>query len=126
MGDMNSLRQKPPIAADQTVYTASGPLRLPMDLRQWFPEDTLVAWIKEAIANLDKEHPELKEALQHGLPPRSKTLLSVIVLACITQTLLSDDMVRACRSEKAFMDFCGADAPFREELEQFRRKNRPP
>jgi hypothetical protein len=120
MRDMNSLRQKPPISADQTMYTERGPLRLPMDLREWFSEDNLVAWIKEAVENLHKEHAEVKEPTG-----RAKSLIAVISLACITQTLLSDDIVRVCRSEKAFIELCGPDAPFRQELEQFRRQNRP-
>ncbi len=124
MGDTNSLRQKPPIAADRTVFTECGPLRLPADLRQWFPEDRLLGWIDQALPTLHKEHPELAEALQHVTTGRANALLSVIVLGCVTGTFTSEDIARACQSQKPFIHYCGGEAPFRQDLEQFRRKNR--
>ncbi len=125
MAEMNSMRQKPPIAADQTMYTERGPLRLPMDLRQWIPEEKLVEWINETVAaNVHKEPSGPTETPQAAVTGRGKALLSVIVLGCTTGIFTSEDIARACQSEKAFASLCVGEAPFRQELEQFRRNHR--
>jgi hypothetical protein len=112
-------RQKPPIAADQTVFTERGPLCLPMDLRQWANEETLVQWITEEIEAMAK-NPRL--ALEAG--SRARAMLGVLVFAYATQTFLSEDICRACRADKTYMKLCNDQGLFKQELEQFRRKNR--
>ena len=118
-------RQKPPVAADQTVFTERGPLDLPRDLREWIPEDKLSAWITEEIETLEKTSPSgVPEFATLAAAPRARSMLCVLVLAYATSTLQSDDIRQACHTKPAFRKLCGDQAPFREEVDRFRREHR--
>jgi hypothetical protein len=118
-------RQKLPIAADQTVFTERGPLDLPRDLRQWVPEDKLLAWITEEVESLEKTPPEsIPEFASLAAVPRARSMLCVLVLAYATSTLQSEDICHACHTKPAFRKLCGDQAPFRQEVDRFRREHR--
>jgi hypothetical protein len=110
-----------PTADDNTIFTRRAPLKVPLNLMEWFPEKQLVDWIQEALEQVGErgksgaQDPENRRVL----------LLTLLTLAYVTQQFRSSDVIRACGSEPAFKSLCGDKPPFKEELEHFRRGNRP-
>lgn len=98
--------------------------KLPADLREWVATGTLLAWIEQEIDKLNWSNPTLVEYLRRHPEYRPRVLLSLLTLACVTQILSSQEIVRACQTDPVFGFLCQRVPPFAHELSQFRRKNR--
>lgn len=116
--------ERPPTAEDQTVYTARGSLRVPLDLSKWVAPDKILFWVRELLQKLDYSKPEVLEYGRLQREFRPEVLLTLLLYSYATEVFASDDIVQACRSETMQQQICGGQAPFGHELEQFRRKHR--
>jgi hypothetical protein len=114
----------PPVAADNTVYTKRGPLRLPLDLSQWISPEKLAAWVKEESEKVNPAHPEAHEFLRMLPESRPKVILALLLYAYATQVFSSADIAAACHDSPIFRELCTGNPVFPEELEHFRRKHR--
>lgn len=117
-------REKPPVAADQTVFTERGPLCLPKDLRQWVEQETLLKWISEEADTLQENPPSDAELVALDPKSRPRAFLELLVFAYATQNFVSEDICRSCCSDKTYKSLCRNAPPFKQELQHFRRKNR--
>src|SRR4030095_2923055 len=118
-------KRKPPVAEDQTVYSARAPIQLPLDLSQWVAPEKLLACIKEDMSKLDRAEPENAEFFRMLPEKRPQVLLSLLLYAYATQVFGSEEIVEACHQKPVFKEICEGVPPFMHELEQFRRKHRP-
>lgn len=110
-----------PTAEDKTIYTRRAPVKVPLDLKEWFSVEQLLAWVLEALEQVGEVDP----AHQAGSPdPRRAFLLTLLTLAYVTEQFRNTDILRACASDPVFGHLCAGKAPFKQELEHFRRANR--
>lgn len=110
-----------PTAEDNTIYTRRAPVKVPLNLTEWFPERQLSLWIQEAL-----DHTEITPKGEANLEARRTLMLTLLTLAYVTKQFRSSEIISACASDPAFKNLCGDKPPFKEELEHFRRANRGP
>jgi hypothetical protein len=100
------------------------PLDLPLNLTQWFPQETILHWVHQAV---DQALPELSapSAPTRHLDDKGRSLAVLMTFAYATQIFRSKELVAACHTLPFLNSLCGDRAPFVQEIEHFRRANRP-
>jgi hypothetical protein len=98
---------------------------LPTDLRNWFSDATLAAWIEEEVSKLSADRARPCGHSQKQVDSDCATILSLLALALASQVYGSIDIARACASEPMFRRLCQGRPPFPHELCRLRRQNRP-
>jgi hypothetical protein len=109
---------------DKTIFMTRPPLEIPLNLAEWVKPETIADWIPQAITRLDCNRPEVLNFLTHPADQRPETVLTVLVFAYLTQRFASGEIFEACHSDPVLRRLCGGKAPYADELEHFRRKNR--
>ena len=107
-----------------TIFLERPPLDLPLDLSAWVAPETIARWIREALENLDLPTAGVSDFSQLSTEQRPQILLSVLLFAYATERFISSEIFAACHTHPVLKAFCEGKAPFPDELEHFRRKNR--
>lgn len=115
---------KPPVAADQTVYTARGGLRMPLDLSKWVAPEKILEWIQEQLRQLNPAKAEAAEFARLESETRPEVIITLLLYSYATNLFGSEEIVHACRGESMQQRICSGQAPFPHELQHFRRKHR--
>lgn len=90
-------------------------VELPENLRTWFCDLTLVAWIRQELLNIQGQDQSL--CVQ-------KDNLAVLAFSLMSCIFGSDEIARACHSDPALRQLCNGRPPFPHELLSSRRRNR--
>jgi hypothetical protein len=118
-------RQRPDESdTDPTIFMERPPLDLPLDLAAWVAPEKIDQWIQEAIQKLDISMPGAQEFSLLRPEDRPLVLLAVLLFAYATERFISSEIFGACHSDPLLQSRCAGKAPFPDEIEHFRRKNR--
>ncbi len=110
---------------DPTIFLQRPPLDIPLDLSSWVAPETIAEWVREAVEKLDPTQPGVHEFSLLSAEQRPQVLLSVLLFAYATEQFISNEIFGACHTHPVLKALCDGKAPFPDELEHFRRKNRP-
>src|SRR5436305_1286112 len=99
-------------------------LKIPLDLSEWCPKKTLLAWIQEEIETLEWSNPRLVAYLGAHPSYQPKLWLTLLILGYVTGTFESEEIIRLCYGGDVFGSICPGPIPSAKELSRFRRENR--
>jgi len=109
---------------DPTIFMERPPLDMPLDLAAWVAPQKIGQWIQEVIEKLDISMPGVQEFSSLRPEDRPGVLLAVLLFAYATERFMSSEIFGACHSDPVLQSMCEGKAPFPDEIEHFRRKNR--
>jgi hypothetical protein len=94
--------------------------KLPVDLRQWLPERTLVNLALEAVQTVSERLPRVSSGTHEFRPPMMLTLLSYCYAVGLGG---SADIERAAEADQTVGYICAGDRPDWLTIRRFRRQN---
>jgi transposase len=98
------------------------PMLLPVDMRDWLPEDHLVWFVLDAVEELDlkavEQHRRVGGAGASGYDPRM--LLALLIYAYCHGVQSSRQIERMCVTDVAFRVLCAQDVPDHATIARFR------
>lgn len=109
--------------ADKTLVLRHAPIDVPLDLREWFVDKALLAWVVDEIearqkaANFVHSQPEASD-------DRRKLLAVIWTFALCTNRFELSTLLLACQKQEPFQSLCGTNDVSHAELDHFRRANR--
>ncbi len=98
---------------------------LPENLRNWFSDPTLVAWIDEEFKRFERNHPQEASYSKDHPNDLPAFMAPVLAFAFASGMFASDEIAGACRSDPVLHRLCNGRPPFQQQLCSFRRRNRP-
>jgi hypothetical protein len=111
-----------PVSGELTDLASRG--LLPLDLREWFAADTLLAWSSAETALLDPDEPRLAEGVLPPGAPEPRVMLTMLCYAYICGLFDSDEIVRACHTQPHFELLGEGGLPFARDIALFRHRSR--
>ena len=127
---MNRLNRIVDDTSENGIMTSARPavgkekLEIPLDLSEWCPRETLLAWVKQEAGALDWDNPELVAYLDGHPSYQPKAWLCLLTLGYACGNFESEEIVRLCYADEMFRSLCPGPFPSPPELGRFRRENR--
>ena len=126
--EMNRVNRITDYTAKNRIMTSSDTeaekLKIPLDLSEWCPKETLLAWVKEELEALNWANPELIAHLHAHPAYQPRMWLSLLTFGYATSVCESEEIVRLCYVDHLFQALCAEAVPSPRALSRFRRDNR--
>lgn len=106
------------------AWNGLAPAYLPRDLRERLEPGKLMAWVQQAVQELNWENPAVVAWLQRFPEDRPRLMLTLLSYAYLTRVEGSESVAYNCRTDRPLQALCQGSPPFADELTTFRRKNR--
>ena len=97
---------------------------LPMDLTTWIDRETLLAWTRDVVEQLDWTNPELVSHLRANPAFRPKLMLCLLTFSYASGTFGSEEISQRCDQEVILQSLCENNPPTSNSIKRFRRENR--
>jgi hypothetical protein len=95
------------------------------DLGIWVRPAAMLAWILDEIEAVGHDRREPAGRMGEPTLTKERAMAGLLVFACAREMFDSEEVARACRTDPILRQLCGGAAPFADELQTFRRRNRP-
>lgn len=113
------------VCGPRTDPLRSPPVHVPLNLTEWFPEEKILSWVEQEIERLPRELLSPSSAPGAKVDERWRRLAVLMTFAYSVQVFRSGEIATACHTNSTLKSICANKAPFAQELEHFRRANRP-